>query len=200
MAHPRAHRPGPGRRLSRAPGARLPGRLHAVAGAVAQAARAPARPDGCSRWRCGWSATANWKSKNSSAANIGRSLATLATPRNETFEARLVGADGKKLQRLDIGSGAEAEAFKQALETAAFTVAARRSEAGQAASAAAVHHLDVAAGSEPQARFRSCAYHARGAAPLRGHRHRRRERSASSPICGPTACRSPVKRSVASAA
>src|SRR5437763_4358078 len=49
-------------------------------------------------------------------------IATLATPRNETFEARLVGADGKKLQRLDIGSGAEAQAFKQALETAAFTV------------------------------------------------------------------------------
>src|SRR5271169_1848175 len=50
-------------------------------------------------------------------------VATLATPRNETFEARLIGADGKKLQRLDIGAGAEAEAFKQALETAAFTVA-----------------------------------------------------------------------------
>jgi DNA topoisomerase-1 len=49
-------------------------------------------------------------------------VATLATPRNETFEARLVGADGKKLQRLDIGSGAEAEAFKQALDTAAFSV------------------------------------------------------------------------------
>ncbi|HEY3641873.1 MAG TPA: type I DNA topoisomerase [Xanthobacteraceae bacterium] len=50
-------------------------------------------------------------------------VATLATPRNETFEARLVGADGKKIQRLDIGTGAEAEAFKQALERAAFTVA-----------------------------------------------------------------------------
>jgi DNA topoisomerase-1 len=50
-------------------------------------------------------------------------VATLATPRQETFEARLVGADGKKLQRLDIGSGAQAQAFKQALETAAFTVA-----------------------------------------------------------------------------
>ena len=50
-------------------------------------------------------------------------VATLATPREETFEARLVGADGKKLQRLDIGSGAEAEAFKQALETATFSVA-----------------------------------------------------------------------------
>ncbi len=50
-------------------------------------------------------------------------VATLATPRNETFEARLTGADGQKLQRLDIGSGAEAEAFKQALETATFSVA-----------------------------------------------------------------------------
>ncbi len=49
-------------------------------------------------------------------------VATLATPRSDTFEARLVGADGKKLQRLDIGTGAEAEAFKQALETAAFRV------------------------------------------------------------------------------
>ena len=49
-------------------------------------------------------------------------VATLATPRQETFEARLVGADGKKLQRLDIGSGPEAEAFKQALDDASFTV------------------------------------------------------------------------------
>src|ERR671922_2386690 len=50
-------------------------------------------------------------------------VATLATPRREEFEARLVGADGQKIQRLDIGSGAEAEAFKQALENAAFAVA-----------------------------------------------------------------------------
>jgi DNA topoisomerase-1 len=50
-------------------------------------------------------------------------VATLATPRQETFEARLVGADGKRLQRLDIGSGAEAEDFKQALETSKFSVA-----------------------------------------------------------------------------
>ncbi len=51
-------------------------------------------------------------------------VATLATPRGENFEARLVGADGQKIQRLDIGSGAEAEAFKRALETASFAVAA----------------------------------------------------------------------------
>src|SRR5262249_36392154 len=50
-------------------------------------------------------------------------VATLATPRGEEFEARLVGADGQKIQRLDIGSPAEAEAFKQALESASFLVA-----------------------------------------------------------------------------
>src|SRR6188474_668433 len=51
-------------------------------------------------------------------------LAKLATPRNEVFEARLVGADGQKIQRLDIGSGAEAEAFTRDLETATFKVTA----------------------------------------------------------------------------
>ncbi len=49
--------------------------------------------------------------------------ALLATPRDEAFEARLVGADGQKIQRLDIGSGAEAEAFKRDLEQASFAVA-----------------------------------------------------------------------------
>src|ERR1700741_1956537 len=47
-------------------------------------------------------------------------IATLATPRNETFDARLVGADGKKLQKLDIGSGARGEGFKRDLGNAAF--------------------------------------------------------------------------------
>ena len=49
-------------------------------------------------------------------------VATLTTPRGEAFEARLVGADGKKIARLDIGSGAEAEDFKKAIEAASFTV------------------------------------------------------------------------------
>src|SRR6478609_11190184 len=49
-------------------------------------------------------------------------VAKLATPRNEVFEARLVGADGQKIQRLDIGSGAEAESFTSDLENAVFTV------------------------------------------------------------------------------
>ncbi|TAJ30202.1 type I DNA topoisomerase [Bosea sp. (in: a-proteobacteria)] len=49
-------------------------------------------------------------------------VATLATQSGQTFEARLVGADGKKIARLDVGNEAEAKAFKEALETALFTV------------------------------------------------------------------------------
>ena len=81
----------------------------------------------------------------------------------------------QKLQRLDIGSGAEADAFKQALETAAFAVNVCRGEAGQTASLSAVYDLDLAAGSKPQARLRSGAHDACGATALRRHRHRRRD-------------------------
>ncbi|MDQ2953875.1 MAG: toprim domain-containing protein, partial [Pseudomonadota bacterium] len=49
-------------------------------------------------------------------------IATLLTPRGDSFEARLVGADGRKIQRLDIGTGQEAEDFRRALESAIFTV------------------------------------------------------------------------------
>src|SRR6185437_15543345 len=49
-------------------------------------------------------------------------VATLTTPRGDAFEARLVGADGKKIQRLDIGTGTEAEDLKKAIESANFSV------------------------------------------------------------------------------
>ncbi|HEY7998738.1 MAG TPA: type I DNA topoisomerase [Pseudolabrys sp.] len=55
---------------------------------------------------------------------IEKFVAKLATPRGDSFEARLVGADGQKLQRLDIGSGVQATDLKNALEGASFTVAA----------------------------------------------------------------------------
>jgi DNA topoisomerase-1 len=50
-------------------------------------------------------------------------VAKLATPRGDAFEARLTGADGQKLQRLDIGTGVQATDLKNALEGAAFKVA-----------------------------------------------------------------------------
>ncbi|GGE47213.1 DNA topoisomerase 1 [Agaricicola taiwanensis] len=49
--------------------------------------------------------------------------ALLATSRAETFTARITGADGKKINRLDISSEPEAMALKATLEKARFTVA-----------------------------------------------------------------------------
>ena len=48
--------------------------------------------------------------------------AHLRTKADAPFVARLVGADGRKINRLDIGAGQEAADFRQALEAAAFTV------------------------------------------------------------------------------
>ena len=101
-------------------------------------------------------------------------VARLRTAADAPFEARLVGADGKKIGRLDVGSGAEAEAFKAALETAKFAVAAVEFEAGQAPSLPAVHHLHPAAGGVAQARPRAGPHHADRPASLRRRRHRRR--------------------------
>ena len=49
-------------------------------------------------------------------------VAHLKTARDEPFTARLVGADGRKITRLDIGEGKEAEDFKKALDAAQFKV------------------------------------------------------------------------------
>ncbi|MCE4223496.1 type I DNA topoisomerase [Methylobacterium sp. C25] len=50
-------------------------------------------------------------------------VATLATAEGAVFEARLTGADGKRIQRLDVGTGEEAARFKKDLELATFAVA-----------------------------------------------------------------------------
>ena len=49
--------------------------------------------------------------------------ALLRTPRNDQFEARLTAFDGKKLQKLDIGSKAEADGIVAMLDGATFRVA-----------------------------------------------------------------------------
>ena len=56
-------------------------------------------------------------------------LAELATAKNETFQARLVAADGKKLDKFDIPDQATAERLKAALEGGRFTVATVESKA-----------------------------------------------------------------------
>ena len=50
-------------------------------------------------------------------------VAHLRTAAGVAFEARLVGADGRKITRLDIGTGSEAQDFRAALEAARYTVA-----------------------------------------------------------------------------
>jgi DNA topoisomerase-1 len=49
-------------------------------------------------------------------------VAHLCTKADHAFSARLVGADGKKIGRLDVGTAAEAEDFRAALDKAKFTV------------------------------------------------------------------------------
>jgi DNA topoisomerase-1 len=56
-------------------------------------------------------------------------LAELATAKNETFQARLVTADGKKLEKFDIPDQATAERLKAALEGGRFQVANIESKA-----------------------------------------------------------------------
>ncbi|MBV9740855.1 MAG: type I DNA topoisomerase [Hyphomicrobiales bacterium] len=57
--------------------------------------------------------------------------AQLKTPPGASFEARLVGADGKKISRLDVGTAAEAESFKSALDAASFSVAEVEAKPGK---------------------------------------------------------------------
>jgi len=57
--------------------------------------------------------------------------AQLKTPPGASFEARLVGADGKKISRLDVGTAAEAESFKSALDAATFSVAEVEAKPGK---------------------------------------------------------------------
>jgi len=56
-------------------------------------------------------------------------LAELATAKNETFQARLVAADGKKLEKFDIPDQATAERLKAALEGGRFVVSSIESKA-----------------------------------------------------------------------
>src|SRR6202012_2054204 len=55
-------------------------------------------------------------------------IAQLATAAGASFSARLSGADGKKINRLDVGTADEAAAFRAALESADFRVVSTESK------------------------------------------------------------------------
>ena len=180
-----------GRRLSRPPRARLSGRLHAVAGAVAQAAgRALGRPGAVGGAAAGLRPRARDREVRR-RANTGRWWPTLATPRSETFEARLVGADGKKIQRLDIGSGAAGRAVQARARDRGLH---RRLGRGQARAGATRHRR-----SPPRrcSRRRAASSASRRRTPCASRSGSTKAStsaarpSASSPICEPTASTSP---------
>ena len=114
-------------------------------------------------------------------------VAHLKTARDEPFTARLVGADGRKITRLDIGEGKEAEDFKKALDAAQFKVRSVEAKPVQAPPLRAVHDLDAATGSLAQARAGAGADHARSRSGFMKASTSAARPPASSPICEPTA-------------
>ncbi len=105
-----------------------------------------------------------------------RSPPLLDTPRADSFEARLIGFDGKRLQKLDISSQAQADDIRAMLDGASFRAVSVEAKPTRRNPLPALHHLDAAAGGLAQARLLGHAHHADRAAPLRGRRHRRRDR------------------------
>ena len=99
--------------------------------------------------------------------------AHLRTTAGAPFVARLVGADGTRISRLDIGTGAEAEAFEGRPRCGQILGRQHRGEARKAPSAAALHDLDSPAGSLTQTGFCAGANHATRPAALRRCRNRR---------------------------
>ena len=177
-------RRGSDRRLPRPPRARLSGRLHAVADPVAQA---PGRQVG--RAGAVGRAAADRRPRARDRAvqeprNIGRS----ARPSKPTASRSPRGwsqLDGKKLDRLSIGNKGDADAAKAVVEAGPLHRRVGRDQAVRPQPAAAVHHLDPAAGSGAQARLLGQPHDARRPVALRGradhlHAHRRRRHGARS--------------------
>ena len=93
-------------------------------------------------------------------------LATLATPAGATFDARLVGADGRKITRLDVGDGRRGRRFPPGAGGSTFLGCVDRGQAGPPQPLPALHNLHASAGGQPQARHGAGPHHAGGAAAL----------------------------------
>ena len=161
--------------LSGPPGAGLPRRLHALAGAVAQAARRPlgrtrpvggtpagVRPRGRDR---GLQDRRVLDHRGHPGDRQGRGVPRppLCHRRHGPEEAR---PQGRGLCHRDQGRHRERRLPRRP----------RREEGGEAQSLRALRHLDLADGRLAQARLLGQADHAARPAPVRGRRHRRRDR------------------------
>ena len=158
-----------------APRPRLSRRLQPVAGAVAQA---PGRALGRPRAVGGAAARLRPRARDREVRRRRNTGRWSRRWRRRTAASSTRGSSAptaSKIQRLDIGKGEEAEAFKRDLELATFTVAKVEAKPAKRHPCAALHDLDPAAGGLAQARARAGADHAHRAASLRGRRDRRRD-------------------------
>ena len=110
--------------------------------------------------------------------------ALLATPRGDTYEARLVSLDGTQARQVrPRPTPPPPTRAVAAIEARDLTVAAVESKPATRNPARAVHDLDAAAGGEPQVRLRRAPDDERRPAALRGrphhlHAHRRHRHGA----------------------
>ena len=114
-------------------------------------------------------------------------VATLATGAGAEFEARLVGADGKRHPAARRRHGRGGGGVPARSRTRDVPGRERRIEAGEAPSAAALHDLNAAAGGLAQARLRAGPDDAASRNGSTKASTSAARRSASSPTCGPTA-------------
>ena len=126
--------------------------------------------------------------------------ALFATPAGAPFTARLTTLDGKRLDQFDLANQdagrARAAARSRPATSASRSVERRRVRRNPPAP---VHHLDPAAGGEPQARLRRASRRCASRSSSTRASTSAARPSASSPICGPTACRWRARRSRRSA-
>ena len=165
---------GPDRRLPGAPRARLPGGLHALAGALAQAAGlALGRP------RAVGGAAPDLRARK---RDRGVSAARVLEPRDPVHDAARCHlhrapdpARRQEARQVRPRQRGGREARRGRGRGARFFGRQPREAPGAAPPGAAVRDLDPAAGSGAQARLRRRSHHAHRAAPVRGRQPRRRD-------------------------
>ena len=154
---PARPRPAADRGIYGATGARLPGRLHPLAGVVAQAARQPlaGRVQSVAlRLICEREA----EIEVFKAREYWTIEAVFITPGGAPFTARLTHLNGKRLDQFDLNTQTLAKRRRR-WSNRAVLGRLGGAQAGPPQSATAVHHLDIAAGSLSEvgfARSRRC--------------------------------------------
>ena len=178
MPHPREIDMRAGRRLSRPPRARLPRRLHALAGAVAQAARrALGRPRAVGG-AAARSATASSRSRSVPPRILVARSRTLTTPRGDASIARARRRSTARSSSASTSTGRAGRRDAQAaIEAGELHGRVGRGQAGRAATRRRPSPPRRCS-RRPRASSasRADAHHAGRAAPLRGRRYRRRDR------------------------